>query len=589
MLRGLAALCLCAGGGNAENVPVRSLSDAAQRPRRFKLRGGSGAGAELKVNLCLGGKARMSSTSGKKVASMAIDGSTHGFYESPLQIDSVAQTNAEADPWWEVDFGAPHRIRSLQIHFPRRQCEGYWQRLQMINCASTPAETFAADKPLMVHLLDAGGHTTESRRFNRFDPVILQSFGSSTAQRIRIQLPGADRVLSLAEVLVEGGASDCAAYCVHGHCIDRTCVCKPDWFGVDCSLNTRAAWRYLPFEAKPARNWWNEAMAQRFEKALSATQQPRECNEKTARLQQVRYQAGFGSNMFELSGLMTQAFEAKVAFVPGRMNFMQFSNKFCAPEQRLDKCFFEPWTKCTEYNGGEKEEPMRGHDHEGFMHAAPPYEMMGVFWYRAMFIRYMTRISAKSAAAIKLEAIKRQIGYKHPIIGVHIRHTDACHTTKRAGRCKRFQAYVDEVQKMRKLYGIDRAFVATDDPEVIKEIKAYAAQRQPDKIQFVYVTGTDREQLAKGSTEDIEVRLRAKGSTVDAGKMVLDALADMMLLADADVYIGHLQSNLSRLSLLISTLKKKGIPPFISMDGAWCPHWRMCCDVHPITGESTLC
>ena len=57
-----------------------------------------------------------------------------------------------------------------------------------------------------------------------------------------------------------------------------TCVCKPDWFGVDCSLNTRAAWRYLPFEAKPARNWWNEAMAQRFEKALSATQQPRECN-----------------------------------------------------------------------------------------------------------------------------------------------------------------------------------------------------------------------------------------------------------------------------------------------------------------------
>ena len=586
VLRAAIAATVVASSSLAEHVPVRHLADAANQPKAFRLRGSGDIGVELKVNLALAGTARLSSTNAKKVASLAIDGSTHGFYESPLQTDSIAQTDAQVDPWWEVNIGSQKRIRSLQIHFPRRQCEGYWQRLQMTNCEGT-AETFSADSPLLIQLLDAKGHKTESRRITSFEAVLIQTFGSSSAQRIRIVLPGQRRVLSLAEVIVEGRADDCAVHCVHGHCIDRTCVCKPDWFGADCSLNTRAAWHYLPFDVKPARNWWNEAMAQRFDKALRATQEPAVCSEKTARLQQVRYQAGFGSNMFELSGLMTQAFDAKVAFVPGRMNFMQFSNKFCAPEQRLDKCLFKPWTRCTEYNSGEKEEPMRGHDHEGFMSVSPPYEMMGLFWYRAMFIRHMTHLSDKSMAAMKLEDVKRQIGYRHPIIAVHIRHTDACHTTKRAGRCKDFQAYVDEVQKMRKLYGIDRAFVATDDPEMIHEIEAYKAKKKADSVQFVYVTGTDREQLAKGSDKDIEKRL--PGGGVDSGKMALDALTDMMLLAEADVYIGHMQSNLSRLSLLLSTLKKKGIPPFISMDGAWCPHWRMCCDVHPITGESTLC
>ena len=94
-------LVFCEG----EHVPVSDLRDAANAPERFKLRGA--AGSQIKVNVALTGRARQSSTAGgagtRASASFANDGSTHGYYDSPLQVASVAQTQQEKDPWWEVE------------------------------------------------------------------------------------------------------------------------------------------------------------------------------------------------------------------------------------------------------------------------------------------------------------------------------------------------------------------------------------------------------------------------------------------------------------------------------------------------------
>ena len=66
-------------------------------------------------------------------------------------------------------------------------------------------------------------------------------------------------------------------------------------------------------------------------------------------------------------------------------------------------------------------------------------------------------------------------------------------------------------------------------------------------------------------------------------------MQDLFLLAETDYMVTHQASTMSRLALQLGTMFHRRIPPFISMDGPWCPHWRMCCDPNHITGTSLEC
>jgi hypothetical protein len=46
-------------------------------------------------------------------------------------------------------------------------------------------------------------------------------------------------------------------------------------------------------------------------------------------------------------------------------------------------------------------------------------------------LAYLVRLNHYTQVRLGLESLKTQIGYQHPIIGVHVRHGDACHTTTR--------------------------------------------------------------------------------------------------------------------------------------------------------------
>jgi len=50
----------------------------------------------------------------------------------------------------------------------------------------------------------------------------------------------------------------------------------------------------------------------------------------------------------------------------------------------------------------------------------------------------------------------------------------------------------------------------------------------------------------------------------------------------------HLASNLSRLALALAIARHKGIRPFVSVDGAMCYHWQICC-VLADDASSTMC
>jgi hypothetical protein len=58
--------------------------------------------------------------------------------------------------------------------------------------------------------------------------------------------------------------------------------------------------------------------------------------------------------------------------------------------------------------------------------------------------------------------------------------------------------------------------------------------------------------------------------------LMLSTLIDTLLLAEADTLIAHFLSNMSRLALELSAAAKGRVPPYISVDGPWCPHWKMC-------------
>ena len=75
---------------------------------------------------------------------------------------------------------------------------------------------------------------------------------------------------------------------------------------------------------------------------------------------------------------------------------------------------------------------------------------------------------------------------------------------------------------------------------------------------------------------------------LDTHAVMRATVIDIDLLADADVYIGHLTSAMSRVALLVSSYRKQHIPPYVSMDGPFCPHWRVCCDVDA-HGASSVC
>ena len=53
-----------------------------------------------------------------------------------------------------------------------------------------------------------------------------------------------------------------------------------------------------------------------------------------------------------------------------------------------------------------------------------------------------------------MEQLKQDLGFKHPIIGVHVRHGDGClHGRRKQHGCKPLANYMDEIRTMRDMYG----------------------------------------------------------------------------------------------------------------------------------------
>jgi hypothetical protein len=153
--------------------------------------GGSSGGG----NLAQGKPSTQSSTlSGYGVsdAGLAVDGNTNGNFYS----GSVAHTNYESNPWWQVDLGASATVQSVVI-FNRTDCcserlADYW--IFVSNTPFSPGDTPAT---LQARAGTWSSHVTGI-------PSPSTSVTANTQGRyVRVQL-SAPNFLSLAEVQVTG-------------------------------------------------------------------------------------------------------------------------------------------------------------------------------------------------------------------------------------------------------------------------------------------------------------------------------------------------------------------------------------------------
>ena len=51
----------------------------------------------------------------------------------------------------------------------------------------------------------------------------------------------------------------------------------------------------------------------------------------------------------------------------------------------------------------------------------------------------------------------------------------------------------------------------------------------------------------------------------------LDATLDVEMMGAADFFVGTMSSSLGRLAFMRQVVLKRYVPPFVSLDFAWCP------------------
>ena len=170
--------------------------------------------------------------------------------------------------------------------------------------------------------------------------------------------------------------------------------------------------------------------------------------------------------------------------------------------------------------------------------------------------------------------------------------------------------HVKYVSQMSERYGISKVFIASDD----EDAASFVAEKLPH-LNVVTLNSFDRSILRSG--EDVWLENRLKKGEVPAHDLAIFTLTDLLLLAEADAFVVHFASNLSRLAYMLSLLHEKeehlaaqgasgsdpssvdhkyrpaslrGVfSPFVSVDGPWCYHWRMCCTISPHWPHSEVC
>ncbi|XP_069773480.1 alpha-(1,6)-fucosyltransferase isoform X2 [Narcine bancroftii] len=94
-------------------------------------------------------------------------------------------------------------------------------------------------------------------------------------------------------------------------------------------------------------------------------------------------------------------------------------------------------------------------------------------WWVSQFVKYLIR--PQSWLEKEIEDATRKLGFRHPIIGVHVRRTDKVGTEAAYHPIEEYMAHVEEHYKfLARKIKVDkkRVYLATDDPNLLQEAKS---------------------------------------------------------------------------------------------------------------------
>jgi len=311
--------------------------------------------------------------------------------------------------------------------------------------------------------------------------------------------------------------------------------------------------------------------------------------------------AGLASSLHAMAGHLSLGIMHGFSVVASTLQPFEYALDHPTCSSRDYSCYFRNWSRCSPF-GLDPAAPPNAHSHfynvpedevEHFLHVPHPFESRGVFWWRLATVAYVASINEKTMEAIALSSVKARLNYTHPIIGMHVRRGDSCHTTSRRGKCASIEEHVSHAQQLSERYGISKVFLASDDPDAPRLVR----DGLPG-VTVITLDTYDRQQLQSGDQVWLEHRL-AQGK-VPAYDLTLFTLTDLLLLAEADAFVLQFASNLSRMAYMLSLLHRRDtlgvgkaergvFAPFVSVDGPWCYHWRMCCQISSMWPHSSVC
>jgi hypothetical protein len=232
------------------------------------------------------------------------------------------------------------------------------------------------------------------------------------------------------------------------------------------------------------------------------------------------------------------------------------TSEFCGPNgNKKLSCFFQ-WPNRCDYQKTEGAPVAKKTKYKRY-HVPELFRKNGFFWWTAQSMHFMWQLSSKMQQAV--DVTKDEIGWKRPIIGMHVRRGDSCTARE---ECYSFKDYMVHAIEMYAQYEIRTIFLSTDSEEILKEAQISGPQHGFTIIH----TNFDRKHISEAKNLD---DCHMKG-TCDVVEDMKSMIIDLELLAEADVFIGAFSSGAGRLAYELSMARKRCYPPFVSMDIPWC-------------------